>query len=616
MIPSGGKKSGLGAFVAAWFAILPTYAQAQGAIEAWVQHCSGPGNRQMPSVLMALDAGGNVCLAGPSYNGDPLNGGSHDDWTTIKYSSAGMPLWSNFYNGPGNNSDTPRALALDASGNVFVTGMTWGPPPSYLPSCVTIKYSSDGAALWTRSVESWFTGGRALTLDRSGNVVVTSDSHNGANTDFLTIKYSSDGVALWTKRYNGPGNGNDWPLALATDADGNVVVLGNARSASGDDSTVIINYSSAGVPRWTRLYPGMGCEGSPLALDRGGNVLVAGRAGRDYATIKYSSTGVPVWTNRYDGPVRGTEYAYSVAVDAIDNVYVTGESEVSGTIADYATIKYTGSGVPVWTNLYNGPGNWIDSARALAVDANGNVVVTGGSFYSGGQNAAWGTVAYSSSGVPLWTKLYNGPGNYIDWGQAVALDTTGSVYVAGSSQGSDGDSDLVLVKYLIPPFVGRQPLSCTNAVGTTASFSVEAVGGLPLSYQWRKGDADLADGGNIAGVTTTNLLIANVQLADAGGYSVLVTNAYGTATSAVAQFTVVVPPSGGQLTNLTYSPATGLSFIFRDGTVGQPYRIQRSASLAEENWVDWQSFTYHEPLGLMDVGAAGAEWRFYRAISP
>jgi hypothetical protein len=87
-------------------------------------------------------------------------------------------------------------------------------------------------------------------------------------------------------------------------------------------------------------------------------------------------------------------------------------------------------------------------------------------------------------------------------------------------------------------------------------------------------------------------------------------------TSSVAQLTVTIPPSPGRFTNLSYSPAMGFSFIFRDATLGRPYRIQRSPSMAEGSWVDWQSFTYSEPIYLLDMGATGLERRFYRAVSP
>jgi len=77
-----------------------------------------------------------------------------------------------------------------------------------------------------------------------------------------------------------------------------------------------------------------------------------------------------------------------------------------------------------------------------------------------------------------------------------------------------------------------------------------------------------------------------------------------------------VAVSLGRLSNVTYSPATGFSFIFRDATVGQPYRIQRSSSLAEGSWVDWMNFTYTEPNVFTDLGAVTATNRFYRAVSP
>jgi hypothetical protein len=134
---------------------------------------------------------------------------------------------------------------------------------------------------------------------------------------------------------------------------------------------------------------------------------------------------------------------------------------------------------------------------------------------------------------------------------------------------------------------------------------------VPLGYQWRRQGTNLVEG-----VTATNLLIANVQPSDARGYSVVVTNAYGGITSSVAQLTVTIPPSPGRFTRVSYSPDTGLSFIFRDATPGQPYRIQTSPSFAEGSWADWQSFTYNGPIGFMDVGATGAERRFYRAVSP
>src|ERR1039458_8625454 len=82
------------------------------------------------------------------------------------------------------------------------------------------------------------------------------------------------------------------------------------------------------------------------------------------------------------------------------------------------------------------------------------------------------------------------------------------------------------------PAIAAQPLSQTAQAGTNVSFSVLAAGTLPLNYQWQFNSQ------NIAGQTASSLSLTNVQFANAGGYSVSVTNAYGSVTSAVAQLTV------------------------------------------------------------------------------
>jgi hypothetical protein len=231
-------------------------------------------------------------------------------------------------------------------------------------------------------------------------VVTGASAGNGSSDDYATINYSSAGVPLWTNRYNGPGNSGDTAAAVAVDGSGNVLVTGDSVGGSGD-----------------------------------------------YATIKYSGAGLPLWTNRYNaGP---SDVATAVAVDGGGNVFVAGLSYDSGSSADYATVKYSAAGVPLWTNRYNGPGgpgNGIDEAQAVAVDGSGNVLVTGGSF-NGSSSYDYATIKYSGAGVPLWTNRYNGPGNDDDEVNAVAVDGIGNVFVTGFSVGIDGSWDYATIKY-------------------------------------------------------------------------------------------------------------------------------------------------------------------------
>ncbi|MBI5383402.1 MAG: immunoglobulin domain-containing protein [Verrucomicrobia bacterium] len=127
----------------------------------------------------------------------------------------------------------------------------------------------------------------------------------------------------------------------------------------------------------------------------------------------------------------------------------------------------------------------------------------------------------------------------------------------------------------IAPSITSQPQSRTNIAGTTATFSVVATGTEPLSYQWRFNNTDLA------GATSTNLTLTNVQLINAGNYTVVVTNAYGNVTSLVAALTVTVcePPTitaqpvgatrcVGELASFSVTASgTGLTYQWRKGGV-------------------------------------------------
>ena len=153
-------------------------------------------------------------------------------------------------------------------------------------------------------------------------------------------------------------------------------------------------------------------------------------------TLKYGPDGKLLWKNRYNGPNNGEDYATAIAVDGNGNVYVTGESYGGSLLRDYATLKYDPEGKLLWENRYNGPGNGVDSATAIAVDGNGNVYVTGES------SGDYATLKYHPDGNLLWEKRYNGPGNSYDSASAIAVDGNGNVYVTGESNG-----DYLTVKY-------------------------------------------------------------------------------------------------------------------------------------------------------------------------
>src|SRR5689334_3489928 len=132
-------------------------------------------------------------------------------------------------------------------------------------------------------------------------------------------------------------------------------------------------------------------------------------------------------------------------VVSVQNVSVTGASKGPATNFDYATLKYSPAGVQLWVARYNGPAGRSDKATDLALDANGNVFVTGSSEVTSGKSD-YATIKYSPDGLQLWAQRYDAGDD--DDGNALALDANGDVYVTGQSKGSSTSYDFATVKYL------------------------------------------------------------------------------------------------------------------------------------------------------------------------
>jgi len=409
----------------------------------WSARYNGPGNSEDRAQDIAVDGSGNVYVTGYS-----KGSGTGCDYATIKYNPNGKQLWVRRYNGPGNNYDFARAIAIDGSGNVYVTGTS-------SDDYATIKYNTNGKQLWVQRYEGPAKGydeACAIAVDGSGNVYVTGYSEgSGTGSDYATIKYNTNGKQLWAKRYNGPANYWDAACAIAVDGSGNVYITGQSSGSGTANDYAAIKYDTNGLPLWVARYngPGNGEDRSQdIAVDGSGNVYVTGYClvsgyNTAYATIKYGPKGRQLWVARWSN---GWTEACAIAVDGSGNVYVTGESPGPGGLPDYATIKYDTNGKQLWVQQYDGPGGGNDSPSDVALDGSGNVYVTGGSWgpYS---FADYATIKYDTNGIQLWVKRYNGPGNNDDQANAVAVDKSGNVYVTGGSMGSGYKYDYATIKY-------------------------------------------------------------------------------------------------------------------------------------------------------------------------
>ncbi|MGB2696603.1 MAG: FG-GAP-like repeat-containing protein [Candidatus Zixiibacteriota bacterium] len=377
---------------------------AQYVDTAWVRRYNGPGDTTDIAYAVAVDSSGNVYVTGASYGS-----GSERDYATIKYYPNGDTAWVRRYNGPGNDYDWAWTITLDGSGNVYVGGLSWG-----------------GSAIYA---------------------------------DYATIKYYPNGDTAWVRRYNGPGNFWDDILAMVIDDSNNVYLSGASFGSGGNRDYATIKYNTAGTQLWVRRYSGPGNdwdEAKAIAVDDSDHVYVTGFSvgsgtNYDYATIKYYPNGDTAWVRRYNGPGNFADYAYALVLDASGNIYVTGASYGTDTDYDFATIKYDPNGDTVWTRRYNGPGNNSDLAGAIVIDCAANIYVFGSSVGSG-TNYDYATIMYDSSGKQIWVRRYNGPGNDNDghwegW-NGIDVDNNNNVYVTGHSVGIGTYEDFATIKYI------------------------------------------------------------------------------------------------------------------------------------------------------------------------
>src|SRR5262249_15903386 len=426
-------------------------APSGGVQEAWVARYNGPLNAVDMSFALKVDGSGNVYVTGRSQGA-----GTDYDYATVKYNASGQQLWIARYSGP--YRDLANAIAVDGSGNVYVTGQSEPVFGSNIYDYVTIKYDASGAELWVAHYNGPGNDddvASAIAVDGSGNVYVTGRSQGaGTDYDYATIKYNALGVEEWVARSNGPGNAFDFAAAIAVDGGANVYVTGQSVGPAPLNSVdyATIKYNASGTEQWVARYDGPDNSAdfaTGIALDGSGNVYVTGGStsgAYDYATIKYNASGAEQWVARYNGPGNLDDSASAIALDASANVYVTGNSAGSGTSLDYATIKYDTTGAQQWVARYNGPGSFNDDARAIALDGLGNVYVTGASTGSDGIYD-YATIKYDASGAEQWVARYNGPGNLIDFARAIAVDVSGNVYVTGESFGSGTNYDYATIKY-------------------------------------------------------------------------------------------------------------------------------------------------------------------------
>ncbi|MEO0116238.1 MAG: SBBP repeat-containing protein [candidate division WOR-3 bacterium] len=321
----------------------------------WARRYNSEFNGYDAATDLRVDREGNAFVIGYS------QGRSGYDFLILKYRADGELLWEKRLNGPGNSDDLPYCSEIDGEGNFYVAGISFFDVHRGYDALL-VKYNGEGETLWTRIFNNDSNGDdipRALTIDQEGNIILALYSWGGRNNfDYLVLKYDQNGNLVFQKRFNGPGNDDDYPAGIATDENRNIYIVGTSYGENAD--YWLLKLSPSGETLWTRRVD-RGRDDHAWGIKWTGTwdfICVTGYSyspisGYDILSICYDENGVERWRQIYDGG--GDDFAFGLTFSS-GYLLVTGTTQSNRGDYDYISLFYFDfTGRERFRHFYDGP---------------------------------------------------------------------------------------------------------------------------------------------------------------------------------------------------------------------------------------------------------------------
>lgn len=456
-----------------WITIITGTGQGTGNVYYSVEPCSSGGTRN-----------GTITVAGQTHTITQncivaCNTSQSFEWA-VKAGSATL-------------SDAAADVAIDASGNLFMTGDIQGAAdfgsgiilttPSNAPDIFVSKHNSSGQIQWAlRFGSTTGEAGTGIATDSNGDIYVigsvetsttfgsTTITNNGTNNGaaFL-LKLNPAGVVQWVQKIN--GSHHAVPSDITIDNNNNIYVTGyHSNYTTGHDAVFVAKYNVSGTQSWFQLYgPSINIkQGFGIACDNSGNVIVCGRymqtvtfgtftltastiLDMDGFIMKLSNAGSVIWARKLTSPGQGQDALSSIAVDNSDNIYTIGHVDSSAVIESITLpltdgdkliiIKYDQNGIPIWAKAST---TGFQSNMNRITKGNDNDLYFTGSFITSLKIDTFTVLSIGESdgylgridenGKVKWIKGFGG--TLSESGNGLVLDNANNIFVAGDFRGT------------------------------------------------------------------------------------------------------------------------------------------------------------------------------------
>jgi len=559
--------------------IVSVLVNAQTPIFQWAKNLGGSGALTQ-SNSVDYDGAGNIYVTGRFrgtvdfntgagvFNMTSTAGDTYGDIFILKLDPAGNFVWAKHIGS--SYEENAIGLKVDGSGNVHITGnfkdnvdFDPGAGTSILQSSFglnifVLKLSTLGNFIWAKNIGSpQIDFSYGISLDASGNIYTTGsfmytmDFDPGAGIiemtplgsfDIFILKLNSSGDFVWARQIGGTGTENR--SAIATDAAGNVCIMGEFESTVDFDPFM-------------------------------GGYFLTSTGNTDIFVAKLNASGDFLWARGVGG--LQAEYSTSIAIDVSGNIYSTGIFEgtadfdptfgtfnlTSAGSTDIFILKLNSSGNFAWAKQIGGNNISGETCYSLQLDAAGNIYSTGYFYGTVDFDPGASTLNLNSNDADIFISKLNSSGNFVwagkiggsgtDVGKAIAVDASSICtvgYFAATADFDPGTSTTNVTATGNPDgFIQKlsqcvPPSATITASGSTTfctggSVTLNAGTGTGITYLWKKNNVTISGATSSSYVATTT-----------GSYTCNLTNSCGAVISNSIQVTLftAVPSIPGAIT--------------------------------------------------------------------